>query len=260
MTDAVMNTDGRSLSAGRDVFPVTTAAPLPRGAGRCKEVRYLSGRLSMRSGRREPGRGSLPISAGERVAPRSRASSASIAPVGLEFVVDHHADDGSGPVKEEAQQTGPFRIPMQRRRLGGIVVGTVAGCALILIAAVIARVSQASNAPTAPANAAKGASAAGPAVLPGTTWEQIHQAQAPGPSSVATLAQTVGTPMLSDTSATGTVRLSRPGAAGRVWIDGKKLTSTSALVGCGVHKIKVGMRARERSVEVPCGGELVISK
>jgi hypothetical protein len=209
----------------------------------------------MLSGRHEPVRGGSRI-LGDRMAPRPLSSSASIAPVGLEVEGDPN-ESSLEPPKEEAQQTGPFRIPMQRRRLGGVVAGTVAGCALILVAAVIARGSQANRGPATAANAMKSSPAT--AVVPETSWEQPRQGTGPA-ATLAALSQTVGDTIISDAALTGTVRLHRPGAAGHVWIDGKKLTSTSALVGCGVHQIKVGARAKPRSVDVPCGGEIVISK
>jgi hypothetical protein len=209
----------------------------------------------MHSGRHGPVRGGSEVS-GDQKAPRSLSSSASIAPVGLEVEVDPN-EGALEPAKEEAQQTGPFRIPMQRRRLGGVVAGTVAGCALILVAAVIARGSQASRGPAPAAKAMNGELAA--AVVPETGWEQPRQE--PGPAAtLGALSQTVGSTIISDVASTGTIRLQRRGAAGHVWIDGKKMTSTSALVGCGVHQIKVGARARPRPVDIPCGGEIVISK
>jgi hypothetical protein len=55
------------------------------------------------------------------------------------------------------------------------------------------------------------------------------------------------------------VRIVRPAAPGRVWLDGKKLTSSSAVVSCGTHQIKVGAR-KGHSVDVPCNGEVAVSK
>jgi hypothetical protein len=60
-------------------------------------------------------------------------------------------------------------------------------------------------------------------------------------------------------ASTGTVRLDRPATAGRAWLDGKKLSSSSALVTCGTHQIKVG-RGRTHSIDVPCGGEIGVSR
>jgi hypothetical protein len=44
-----------------------------------------------------------------------------------------------------------------------------------------------------------------------------------------------------------------------VWLDGKKLSSSSALVSCGTHQVKVG-RHKTHSIDVPCGGEIAVAK
>ncbi|MBV9948851.1 MAG: hypothetical protein JOZ69_18530, partial [Myxococcales bacterium] len=75
--------------------------------------------------------------------PEGRRAPASIAPVGLEMADTELLEEA--PVRPAAMQTGSIRVP-PRRRLGGIVIGTVAGCGLILVAAVVARVSHASSA------------------------------------------------------------------------------------------------------------------
>jgi hypothetical protein len=114
---------------------------------------------------------------------------------------------------------------------------------LILVAAIVARVSHASSEPTASAqNSRLGAAAPQPAPPP---------IDAPAPVEPAP------TPELAPT--TGTLRLHKPASPGRVWVDGKKLTADSAILGCGAHLIRVG-RGRARSVQVPCGGELVVSR
>jgi hypothetical protein len=160
------------------------------------------------------------------------------------------------PPKEKVQQTGSVRIPVQRRRLGGIVVAAVATCALILVAAIIARVSHASNEP--PPTAALPLSAAAPmGNLPSTPADRTAPSQLPGANRAAPAAMAQPTP---DPPTTGTVRLERPAVSGRVWLDGKKLTSGSTLVSCGTHQIKMSARGRVRSIQVPCGGEIVISK
>lgn len=145
---------------------------------------------------------------------------------------------------ERAQQTGSLRIPMRRRRLRGIVFVTLAMCTLILVAAVVSRVGHASNESTA---------------LPVF------------PTSIATVPTTPSTPVATTASArtvappatgpaTGTVRIERPAVPGRVWIDGKKVTTPSSVVSCGTHQIKSGTRGRVHSLQVPCGGELVVSR
>jgi hypothetical protein len=54
------------------------------------------------------------------------------------------------------------------------------------------------------------------------------------------------------------LRVERPAVPSHVWLDGKKLVTPSALVSCGAHQIKVG-HGHARSIQIPCGGELVIS-
>ena len=77
---------------------------------------------------------------------------------------------------------------------------------------------------------------------------------APAPASDGTAAST--TP---DGTSTGTVRLARGLSPSRVLFDGKKLTSATALVSCGTHQIRVN-RGRAHSVDVPCGGEIDVSR
>jgi len=172
-----------------------------------------------------------------------------------------------------SQPTGSIRVP-ERRRLGGIVIAAVAGCGLILVAAVIARVSHASGRETAAAAAAVQATAAtdvapaAPVAPAGQTG--VAAAQAPSlPASAPGTATGAGPTATAASGAaaiqaegpiTGTLRFDRP-ALGRVWLDGKRIASKSVLVTCGAHQLKVGSsRGKARSVQVPCGGELVVSK
>jgi hypothetical protein len=169
-------------------------------------------------------------------------SNSSIAPVGLDLTPGRAATD------EEVNPTMEIRLPVRRRRLGGIVVAAVAGCALILVAAGIARVGHASSTPDT-------------AALPPSTTTTTATATATSvplattPPPVATSAAATS----SDGASTGTVRLERPATAGRVWLDGRKLSSTSAMVSCGTHQIRVG-RGRTHSIDVPCGSEIAVSK
>jgi hypothetical protein len=169
-----------------------------------------------------------------------------MAPVGLEVATEEDPSEEllGQPPTDRAQQTGPIRLPLRRRRLGGIVLGTLGGCALILVAAVIARVSHASSEPAAAAAPAKTAPAAAVASPPPPPERTV-----PG-----------GTLPSQEAPATGTLRLERPALPGRVWIDGKKQLSASLILACGAHQIKVGPRGRARTVDVPCGGEIVVSK
>jgi hypothetical protein len=171
------------------------------------------------------------------------ASNSSIAPVGLDLMPQRAAAD------EEVNPTMEIRLPVRRRRLGGIVIATIAGCALILVAAGIARVGHASSEP--------------PAAVPATTPTVL--ATAIPPSAPAIPATTAAAPAASPPSTSpgsasaGTVRIDRPSLVGHVWLDGKKLSAQSALVSCGTHQIKVG-RGRTHSIDVPCGAEIGVSK
>src|SRR5450432_268215 len=69
------------------------------------------------------------------------ASNSSIAPVGLDFLpMRGRSEEAVRPVREAA--------PPARRRHTGLAIGVVAGCALILLAAGIARVGHASSTPS----------------------------------------------------------------------------------------------------------------
>jgi hypothetical protein len=152
--------------------------------------------------------------------------------------------------RDRIGQTGSIRIALKRRQLRGIVVGTVAGCGLILVAAVIARVSHASNEPPVKI----------PVGLAVVNTSAADPAKPPTQPANVRLPVSAVIPTPTDVPATGTVRLERPATPGRVWIDGKKVTSTSALVECGTHQVKLGARGRVRSVQIPCGGEIVLSR
>jgi hypothetical protein len=58
---------------------------------------------------------------------------------------------------------------------------------------------------------------------------------------------------------TGTVVFDRPATPGKVWIDGKKITSRSVDIPCGTHKIKIGW-GKTKSVTLTCGAELHLTR
>ncbi len=183
---------------------------------------------------------------------RPFGSQSSIAPVGLDLAVG--ADDGD---EDDVRGiTSGHGLGAPRKRFKGLVVGVVSGCALILVAAGVARVVHASDEPSAATHASAPAAvtttqAATPAVPPPTI------ARTPVPSSPPPVVGAAAPPP--DGMTTGTVRLDRPAKVGRVWLDGKKLASPSALVSCGTHRIKVGY-GRTHSIDVPCGGEIGVSR
>jgi hypothetical protein len=205
----------------------------------------------------ETGRGASGVSR----KPPSFAGPASIAPVGLEVTAEVDTIDEEPQEPADAtQHTASIPVPMPRRRLGGIVVAAVAGCALILVAAVIARVSHASSEPQTTAALAKDIVKDPPQVTDNTKAPASQADPAPANSPSTATAAAAGAPALPDPPTTGTLRVERPATPGRVWVDGKKLTSQSALVSCGPHQIRIGIRGRTRTVQVPCDGELVVSK
>jgi hypothetical protein len=148
------------------------------------------------------------------------------------------------PRNDKAQQTGSLRIPIRRRRLRGIVFATLAMCTLILVAAVVSRVGHASNEAAA---------------LPSFTTN-IPSTATPGAPAVAAPAAPRSAAPAATEPTTGTLRIERPAAPGRVWLDGKKVTAASSVVSCGTHQLKNGLRARSHAVQIPCGGEFVVSR
>jgi hypothetical protein len=176
-------------------------------------------------------------------------SQSSIAPVGLDLAVR----DAAGDEEEDRGATGHVLLSAPRRRFKGLVVGVVAGCAAILVAAGVARVVHASDEPSSASHASA------PAAVT-TTQASSPAAPSPSPKSAPAPATPSPAPLAtSDSNSTGSVRLDKPAKAGRVWLDGQKLTSSSALVSCGTHRIKVGY-GRTHSIDVPCGGEVGVSR
>ncbi|HTQ48369.1 MAG TPA: hypothetical protein VMI75_36685 [Polyangiaceae bacterium] len=177
---------------------------------------------------------------------RPLGSQSSIAPVGLDLAVP----DDAGDDDDYRGATGKVLLAPPRKRFKGLVVSIVSCCALILVAAGVARVVHASDEPSS----ASRASAPAPLTTtraPSPAATAPTSAPAPAPSPVAAAAP--------DANSTGTVRLDKPAKSGHVWLDGQKLTSASALVSCGTHRIKVG-HGRTHSVDVPCGGEIGVSR
>jgi hypothetical protein len=58
---------------------------------------------------------------------------------------------------------------------------------------------------------------------------------------------------------TGTVVFDRPATPGKVWIDGKRITTQSVDIPCGTHKIKIGS-GKTKPVILTCGAELHLSR
>ena len=154
-------------------------------------------------------------------------------------------------------ETCQMRVATRRKELSRYVIGAVAISCVILVMAFVKREVGASDGPTAsapmpspatPATAAR-PTAPAPAIPP------------PPPVPVPSASPLAVQPSASDTtdSTSGSIRFVRPAKPGWVWLDGKRLTGTSAIVTCGTHQVKVGYLAKH-AVVVPCGGELVLSR
>jgi hypothetical protein len=181
---------------------------------------------------------------------KSLSSQASVAPVGLDLA---HGRGGTiGDDEEIMQTTSSVVLPARRRNLSKIVFGTLGACTIILLAAGIARIGHAMSEPAA---ASGGTSSSVPTATPASTTASTTAATPASPTK-ATGPGSVG---VSDPASAGTVRLGRPTLAGHVWLDGKKLSTPSVLVSCGTHQVKVG-HGRKHSIDVPCGGEIAISR
>jgi hypothetical protein len=154
-----------------------------------------------------------------QVIPRRKASS--VAPVGLDVTGKPFDPDRTNPSLRRR------KIP-QRRNLLILVAAAVTACALLLIVALVERAARPHE------NVASAATAIAPA----------PKATAPPAAPVATEVPT------------GTLIIVRPALPGYVWLDGKKLTGTSAVVACGNHQIKVNSFGKTRPIYIPCGAEI----
>jgi hypothetical protein len=130
-----------------------------------------------------------------------------------------------------------------------VVVATVGACGVILIAAATVHLARSKD------ENAFAATSVTPAA-------SVAAPTSPAPSTAAAPAVPVAptTPPSPAEPQSGTLTLQRPAVAGHVWLDGQKLSATSATITCGKHQIKVGAHGRAHPVDVPCGGELRISR
>jgi hypothetical protein len=140
---------------------------------------------------------------------------------------------------------GEGNLAIRRERLRKIVLGTLAGCGLILIAAAGAEVARAS-------------------ASTGSSQPVAVLARAPEPASVgptpATAVATPEPPAAPEAPSIGTLRLHAPAVPGHVWLDGEKVTASSTVVACGKHELRVGAKGHPHTVDVPCGGEFRVSR
>jgi len=178
-------------------------------------------------------------------------SSPSIMRVGVDLDIEASSRGASGQNDETCQ----IRLAARRRELARYVIGAVVmSCAILVMSFVkyetVPRGSQSRAAPAVAPPVATLASAPppSPANIPTPPPLSIQATQGPSQSVALTTAPS-----------SGTLRFVPPAKSGWVWLDGKRLTGTSAIVSCGTHQLKVGYFAKH-AVTVPCGGELVLSR
>lgn len=60
----------------------------------------------------------------------------------------------------------------------------------------------------------------------------------------------------------GILKMPASTAANRVWVDGKLIGNggNDREVACGRHTVKIGSRGREQTVDVPCGGDVALTR
>lgn len=138
--------------------------------------------------------------------------------------------------------------PARKRRLTRVVVATVGACGLILVAAGIVHMARGKDASAFEATGATSAAVAAVVPTSPTTAAPTVAPAAPAAPPVPAEPQS------------GTVTLQRPASAGHVWLDGQKLNAASATVPCGKHQVKIGAHGRAHAIDVPCGGEVHVSR
>ena len=136
-------------------------------------------------------------------------------------------------------ETCQMRVATRRKELSRYVIGAVAFSCLILVIAFVKREVGASNGPTATSPMSSPTTAARPTATATATSPAIPPP--PPPASAQSSSPTVAELLAADTpdSTSGSIRFVRPAKAGWVWLDGKRLTGTSAIVTCGTHQVKV---------------------
>jgi len=125
----------------------------------------------------------------------------------------------------------------ERRRRFGVLVGAllIMPLGILLGAAIVSLLPAERAATTASTNAATTAPAVTVAApTPGPTTP---------PPAVEAAKPTSGTLLVP--------------AKQKVTLDGKRLDTTSAIVACGKHTVRVGW-AKPKTVDVPCGGEIAV--
>ena len=220
-TEPVASGDAESVEAVEKATTDAPAAPMTSAATDVLQVIP-----------RRPG-GSLPP-------PEPSEQDLSLAPMGIDSLARLPLDP------ENSTGSISATILSRRKRLTRIVVAAIAACGVILVAAGIAHAVRRSD------DAQPVTAAAPPAPSPDPSPSADPPAAAPAPVP--------DSPDAIEAKTKGTIRLDKPASPGHVWLDGKKLSKVENLVACGKHQIKVGAHAHAHAVDVPCGGEVHVSR
>jgi hypothetical protein len=175
----------------------------------------------------------------------------SVAPLALDVAVAIEPRRRPPPTADSTMQIilNLTRVlkPVPKRRLGWVVALAVGASVLILVAGFARRALSAEDDDARASLASMVAppkpviTAPIPVVPTSTSTSSSTASPSPSPASLAP-------------SPVGTVL----GPAGRVYIDGKQVRGTSAIVPCGSHAIRVAPVKKAKPLDVPCGGEVKV--
>jgi hypothetical protein len=174
--------------------------------------------------------------------PRFRTSSASsIAPVDLNL---------APPLDDEMTGSIDVVATARRKRFGLLVGAAVGACSALLLLAVGFKVAGSSS----DGDLAKASGV-------GTTVQTTPAATTQKPVAATPITTTPASKVTAATPATASTigTLVIESNAKKVWLDGKRLNGSSAMIPCGSHTVKLG-KSSVQTVDVPCGGEYHVSR
>ena len=149
--------------------------------------------------------------------------------------------------------------PVDRRQRLVWIVGTVLACAVVMTAAAaITEQTQTPSGSTEPTTTSAAAKAPTPAATtPSTT--ALGPTVALTPIAPATTTAYPAIPEMDVRSLPAALAGTIVGVAKRpLFVDGKRLQSSTAIVACGKHMVRSGTFRAARLVDVPCGGSIVL--
>ncbi len=143
--------------------------------------------------------------------------------------------------------------PVDRRRRLAWIVGTVLACAVVMTAA--AAITE--HAQTGSSESVTNAAASTPPVAPAVTATTTLA----GPRVALTPATTTAYPAIPEMDV-GSLPAALAGTIVGIpkrplFVDGRRLQSSTAIVACGKHSVKSGFRPAH-TIDVPCGGSIAL--